>query len=223
MRSPGNTPNIPDDRRFCENYQDDLINLHVYQINFIWKLQYFLYLTAISTIMKRVLVPIFMIVLIIGVAQGTMMTNVNPGKMNVDLGDGYKASFTLPNTGSAYDVETVSSYSDILKSHSYEVYVNAAGSNDSFLMVRLLVESESTPYFIPKAGRGTDLKIPGVGPSVNIPQSIDGFDGYVYYSYPEGNPATNTNEARGKHSVIIPTLKHLEPPPKVTISRASMK
>jgi hypothetical protein len=103
----------------------------------------------------------------------------------------------LPNTVNAYDVETVSSYSDILKSHSYEVYVNAAGSNDSFLMVRLLVESKSTPYFIPKAGRGTDLKIPGVGPSVNIPQSIDGFNGYVYYSYPEGNPATNTNEARG--------------------------
>ena len=141
--------------------------------------------------------PIVVAILIIGAAQGSMLKNVNPGKVNVDLGDGYKVSFTLPNTVSAYDVETDSGYSDILKFHSYDVYVNAAGSKDSFLMIRLQVESQPTPYFIPKAGRNVDLKIAGIGPSVNIPQSIDGFDGYAYYGYPEGNPATNTNEANG--------------------------
>jgi hypothetical protein len=154
--------------------------------------------------MKLALSLICIVLLIIGATQGTLLQNQKPGNINVDLGDGYKLSFTLPNTVNAYDIETDSGYSDLLKSHDYNVYVYPAGNEDSFLEIRLTKESQPTHYFIHGAGR-EDLKIEGIGPYVYIPQAIDGANGYVVYTYPEGNSATEINEANGGAFRFYPT------------------
>lgn len=146
--------------------------------------------------MKRVLASIFVALLIIGVSQGTLLQNAKPGKLNVDLGDGYKASFTLPTAASSYDVETDSSYSDILKFTNYNIYISEAGSDKDFLDITLRVFSEPQLDYIPKEAAGR-TEIEGMGPEVRTPRSIDGANGYVFYGYPVGNAGTNTNEADG--------------------------
>lgn len=139
---------------------------------------------------------IFTALLIVGISQGALLQNVKPGNINVDLGDGYKASFNLPNAINAYDVETDSGYSDVLKFTNYNVYIKEAGSDKDFLDITLRVSSEPQLDYIPKEAAGRQ-EIKGIGPEVRIPRSIDGANGYVFYGYPEGNAGTNINEANG--------------------------
>jgi hypothetical protein len=146
--------------------------------------------------MKRALMSIFVALLIVGVSQGTLLQNVKPGNVNIDLGDGYKASFNLPNAAKAYDVETDSGYSDILKFTDYNIYIREAGSDEDFLSVVLRVFSEPQLDYITKEASGR-TEIEGIGTEVRIPRSIDGANGYVFYGYPEGNAGTNINEANG--------------------------
>lgn len=147
--------------------------------------------------MKRALVSIFVALLILsGMSQGVLLKNLKPGNVNVDLGDGYKASFNLPNAVNAYDVETDSSYTDILKFTNYNAYIREVGSDKDFLVVTLRVFSEPQLDYIPKQAAGRS-EIEGMGPEDMIPRSIDGANGYVFYGYPKGNAGTNTNEANG--------------------------
>jgi hypothetical protein len=131
--------------------------------------------------MKR-LILLLVALLVVGTAEGALLKDIKPGKVNVDLGDGYKASFTLPNTVSAYDIKTDSQY--------HVVSVNAAGSEDSFLEIQLTVASQPYPHSIPATGRSSSgLKY--------LPMSIDGANGCVIYAYSEDNPGTNPDEANG--------------------------
>lgn len=132
-------------------------------------------LTRSITIIAVLVLSIF------GAAQGALIQDVKPGEINVDLGDGYKASFTLPNAVSAYDIKTDLEY--------HSASVSASGSEDSFIEITLWVESQRFPHSIPAAGRsGSGLTY--------APRSIDGAPGCVIYSYPEGNPGT-TDESNG--------------------------
>lgn len=107
---------------------------------------------------------------------------MKPGNVNIDLGDGYKASFNLPDTVSAYDIVTEPEY--------HQVSISASGSEDTIIEITLEVGSQRFPHSIPAAGRsGSGLTY--------APRSIDGAPGCVVYSYPEGNPGTNPDEAGG--------------------------
>jgi hypothetical protein len=132
--------------------------------------------------MRSIAIIAVLALLIIGAAQGALMQDVKPGKINVDLGDGYKVSFILPNTVSSYDLKTDTQY--------HVVSVNAANSEDIFLEIQLTVTSQPYPHTIPDAGRSAS----GL---TYVPKSIDRFAGCVIYAYPEGNPGNNPSEANG--------------------------
>jgi len=131
--------------------------------------------------MKR-LILLLVALLVVGAAEGALMKDIKPGKVNVDLGDGYKVSFTLPNTVSAYDIKTDPEY--------HSASVSASGSEESFIEIALWVESQPFSHSIPAAGRSDSG-------FTYVPRSIDGATGCVTYLYPEGNPGTNPDEARG--------------------------
>lgn len=132
--------------------------------------------------MRSIAVIALLLFLVIGAAQDALMQDVKPGEVNIDLGDGYKVSFTLPNTVSAYDIKTDTQY--------HMVSVNVANSEDTFLEIQLTVTSQPYPHSIPAAGRSSS----GL---TYVPRSIDGATGCVTYLYPEGNPGTNPDEANG--------------------------
>lgn len=131
--------------------------------------------------MKR-LILLLVALLVVGVAEGALQKDIKPGKVNVDLGNGYKVSFILPKIVGSYDLKTDPQY--------HVVSVNAANSEDTFLEIQLTVASQPYPHSIPAAGRsGSGLTY--------VPRSIDGANGCVIYAYPEGNSGTNLDEAKG--------------------------
>ena len=131
--------------------------------------------------MKR-LILLLVALLVVGAAEGALQKDIKPGKVNVDLGNGYKVSFTLPKIVSSYDLKTDPQY--------HVVSVNAANSEDTFLEIQLTVTSQTYPHSIPAAGRSNSG-------FTYVPRSIDGANGCVIYAYPEGNPGTNPDEANG--------------------------
>jgi len=109
--------------------------------------------------MMKILLLLLVALLVVGAAEGALLKDIKPGKVNVDLGDGYKASFTLPKIASAYDIKTDSQY--------HVVSVNAADNEDTFLEIKLTVASQPYPHSIPATGRsGSGLTY--------VPRSIDG-------------------------------------------------
>lgn len=129
--------------------------------------------------MKR-LILLLVALLVVGAAEGALQKDIKPGKVNVDLGNGYEVSFTLPKLVSSYDLKT--------DPQIHVVSVNAANSEDTFLEIQLTVTSQPYPHSIPAAGRsGSGLTY--------VPRSIDGATGCVTYLYPESNPGTNPDEA----------------------------
>jgi len=64
--------------------------------------------------MRSITIIAVLVLSIFGAAQGALIQDVKPGEINVDLGDGYKASFTLPNAVSAYDIKTDSNITVLL-------------------------------------------------------------------------------------------------------------
>jgi hypothetical protein len=130
-------------------------------------------------LMKQLIVILLLFAASISTAA---CVELKAGNVNIDFGDGYKASFTLPNTVSAYDIKTDTQY--------HVVSVNAADNEDTFLEIQLTVASQSYPHSIPAAGRSDS----GL---TYLPRSIDGATGCVIYAYPENNPGTNPDEANG--------------------------
>lgn len=147
--------------------------------------------------MRLAFASIFMALLIIGATQGALIQDIKPGKVNVDLGDGYKASFILPNAVSAYDIKTEPEY--------HSASVSASGSEDSFIEITLWVESQPFPHSIPAAGSGSGLTY--------VPRAIDKASGCVIYDYPEGNPGTNPDESDGAAFRYYPGATSLKAKP----------
>lgn len=139
--------------------------------------------------MRPIAILVVLALLIIGAAQGALMQDVKPGKVNVDLGDGYKVSFKLPNVVNAYDIKTDLEY--------HSASVSASGSKESLIEITLWVESQPYPHSIPTAGRsGSGLTY--------VHKSIDDATGYVIYNYQEGNPGNNPDEANGASFTYYP-------------------
>jgi hypothetical protein len=126
-----------------------------------------------------------------GFAEGAILEDVNPGKITVDLGDGYKMSFTLSDAVESYDIET--SFTESV--NSYDVYIRPSDSDEHLL--DLMFFAYDTPQFFPRYekieryGPITEND----GPSVTMPSSIDGDEGHVSYSYPANDPGTNPDLA----------------------------
>ncbi len=119
------------------------------------------------------------------------------GEAKFDLGDGYEATFVLPDIGKLYDVE-VSQFSlnDILNSKSGNIWIS---SNDTELS-EVSMSIYPSPLLNPVPKASTEPESPasksvGLGTRVKNPKTISGAPGYVGYDLPIGAIGTDTGNA----------------------------
>jgi hypothetical protein len=129
-------------------------------------------------------------------ANAEVQKNVPPGKADLDLGNGYKASFELPGAENAYDLEVIepTQLDFLVKGTRYEFYVYPAGKEDPITKLFLYVYSAPWRDPIPKYDR-MDPTGSDIGPQVRMPQTIDGARGYVGYDWLADDPGTDPSKA----------------------------
>lgn len=113
------------------------------------------------------------------------------GNGNVDLGDGYKASFMLPEIGAAYEVEAYPVGDFMGKSYGFSI---SSGGVD---LASASVHVYSSPQFnpTPKASIEDSAVPDTMGPRVTIPKTISGALGYVGYDLQKSATGTDTSNA----------------------------
>jgi hypothetical protein len=142
--------------------------------------------------------------LAVSLTEGTLLENVKPGNVNVELGDGYEMSFNLPDIIKSYDIETGSTFNEFLKNKNYYADIKEAGKDDSLLTIGLRIYSE--PHLFAALGPSRD-EIARMFASVTTPVQIDGEKGHTVYNYPSGNPRTNPLESMGGAFTYYPKSK----------------
>jgi hypothetical protein len=121
--------------------------------------------------------------------------DLKAGKATVDLGDGYKASFVLPDIGESYVVEDA--YAEGITSMDwYKPYGFTISSGDMYL-ARVLMHVYSSPQFlyVPDASIEDAVDTDVMGPRVTTPKTISGAPGFVGYDLQIGAVGTDTSNA----------------------------
>jgi hypothetical protein len=119
------------------------------------------------------------------------------GNANFDLGDGYEASFVLPDIGKPYDVEISSpSINEFMKQTTYGFSVSSDGNELATVSMYVYQSPQLNP--VPKASTEPEnaaSKSMGMGSRIKIPKTISGAQGYVGYDLPMGATGTDTSNA----------------------------
>lgn len=117
------------------------------------------------------------------------------GKATVDLGDGYTASFVLPDIGKSYVVEDA--YAEGTTGMDwYKPYGFTISSGDMDLgQVLMHVYSSPQVLYVPEAGIEDSAVPKAMGPRVITPRTISGAPGYVGYDLQIGATGTDTSNA----------------------------
>lgn len=138
--------------------------------------------------MTHKMILLFILFFVIGLTDAALMEKVNPGNVEVEL-DGYKMSFSLPESVPSYDIETLPTSNDNLKFNRYEVYINEAGEDDALLTILFYIWQE--PQFFPVYEEMSRNDLEGIGTMITMPLEIGGTKGHAAYNYPEGDPAVD--------------------------------
>lgn len=123
---------------------------------------------------------------------------LNAGNAIFDLGDGYKASFVLPDIGTYYVLDYA--YADGITENEllkYKAYGFTISSSDGIDLASMTMNVFSSPQFqpIPKA-RTEDSALPdAMGPRIIVPKTISGSPGYIGYDLQVGATGTDTSNA----------------------------
>jgi hypothetical protein len=126
------------------------------------------------------------------------------GNANIDLGDGYKASFVLPDIGKTYVVEDAyaagTNGNTLLKPYGFEI------SSDGVDLASMKMYVYSSPQFqyVREAGIEASLVPDTMGPQFIIPKTISGSPGYVGYILQIGATGTDTSNAMGGFFKFFP-------------------
>lgn len=117
------------------------------------------------------------------------------GNANVDLGDGYKASFVLPNIGKPYDVEIYphGDVGGIFKSYGFSI----SSKGEELAKASMNVYSSPQIQYVREAGLKDSSTPDAMGPEVIIPKTISSSPGYVGYILQIGATGTDTSNAMG--------------------------
>lgn len=141
----------------------------------------------------------FIAILLLFAASISMASCVElkAGNAFFDLGDGYKASFVLPDIGTSYVLDYAYAdrvaVIDVLKSKAYGFTVSSSGIN--LASVTMDVYSSPQFEFVPKAHTEDSAAPDTVGPRVITPKTINGAPGYVGYDLQVGTTGTDTSNA----------------------------
>jgi hypothetical protein len=113
------------------------------------------------------------------------------GNANVDLGDGYMASFLLPDIGTTYEVEAYPVGDFMGKSYGFSI--SSGGVDLASTSVHVYSSPQLSP--MPKASTEDSAMPDAMGPRVTIPKTISGAQGYVGYDLQMSAPGTDTSNA----------------------------
>jgi len=116
------------------------------------------------------------------------------GSANVDLGDGYKASFVLPDIGKPYNVEVYPpSVTDIMKLKSYGFSISSDGKELAKASMYLYPGPQSKP--VPKASTEPSIMPEIMGQRVITLKTISDAPGYVGYDQNKDASGTDISNA----------------------------
>jgi hypothetical protein len=133
---------------------------------------------------------------------------LNAGNAIFDLGDGYKASFVLPDIGKSYMVEDAYTAStndnNLFKPYGFTI------SSDGIDLASLKMYVYSSPQFQIVLDEGIEKStLPDLmGPRVITPKTISGSPGYVGYDLQVGATGTDTSNAMTGFFRFFPGAKN---------------
>ncbi len=121
------------------------------------------------------------------------------GNAKFDLGDGYEASFVLPDIGTSYMADYM--YADrmakneLLKNTAYGFTISSDGKD--LASVRMYVFSDQQFQYIPPAGTEASSTPDEIGPRIITHKTISGSPGYVGYDLQVGATGMDTTNPMG--------------------------
>jgi hypothetical protein len=122
------------------------------------------------------------------------LEGVKPGKMNLELENGYKLSFSLPDTVKSYAIKAEPITPSRLAAGGDYVYINEVESGKTLLGLVFFITPVPLPcgsiVVKPERTIALDRYV-----DVHTPIIIDNIQGSVDYYYPQGNPGVNPFEA----------------------------
>jgi hypothetical protein len=138
-----------------------------------------------------------MILLLIACLSPVTGVQTDAGKATFDLGDGYRASFELPNIGNSYELDYA--YDDkvakneIMKYNEYGFMISSKGND--LATVTMKVYSDPQIEYLPKPHTEPSFAPDTVGPRIITPKTIGGSLGYIGYDLPAGGTGTDISKA----------------------------
>lgn len=137
------------------------------------------------------------IVLFVASTSIAVCSEMEAGNATFDLGDGYKASFELPDIGNEYVLDYAYeggiSENELLKLKAYGFTIS---SGDAHLATLTMYVYSSPQYeYMPEAGVENSVMPDAMGPRIMIPKTISGAPGYVGYDLQVGETGTDTSNA----------------------------
>jgi hypothetical protein len=135
-----------------------------------------------------------LIVILLLLAASTSIAacvELNAGNANVDLGDGYMASFMLPDIGTTYEIEAYPVGDFMGKSYGFSI--SSGGVDLASASVHVYPSPQLSP--MPKASTEDSAMPDAMGPRVTIPKTISDAQGYVGYDLQMSATGTDTSNA----------------------------
>jgi len=136
-----------------------------------------------------------MILLLIACLSPVTGVQTDAGKATFDLGDGYKASFELPDIGQSYVVDDAYT-GGTNKNELFNAYGFTISSGD-VLLASMKMYVYTSPQFqpIPEARTEESILPDTLGPRIIAPRTISGALGYIGYDLQVGAKETDTSNA----------------------------
>jgi len=137
---------------------------------------------------------IIIILLLVGIISIATCAEQRIAKSEFDLGDGYKATFKLPDISYVLDY----AYTErISENPMFKAYGFTVSSSEGKLLasVKMYAYFKTQPQYLLKAGV-EDSSLPGtMGPRIIAHKTISGAPGYIGYDLPVGATGTDTSNA----------------------------
>lgn len=152
------------------------------------------YISIMVSLMRQ---WIAIIVLVAASTSIAVCAGLGAGAATFDLGDGYKASFMLPDIGTEYVLDYAYeggiSENELFKLKAYGFTISSGDAQLATLT--MYVYSSPQLEYLPESGVEKSAIPDEIGPRIIIPRTIDGAPGFVGYDLQVDETGTDTSNA----------------------------
>jgi hypothetical protein len=137
---------------------------------------------------------IIIILLLVGIISTATCAEQRIAKSNFDLGDGYKATFKLPDISYVLDYAYTEQIAEnpLCKAYGFTV---SSSEGKLLATVTMYAYLETQPQYLPKAGIEDSALSGTMGPRIITHKIISGAPGYIGYDLPVDATGTDTSNA----------------------------